>query len=276
MHRRVSAPPRSTTAPSHRPISVSTSRLLTRVAIPLVAVAALAGCKRSKGVSETVGPAEPARRAAVSFVHCVEQDGGACVTSENHYGSWDAFALLNWLGAGSPTSILQALRRELEHHRDPGAIQDRFVTLAARYREPLRGAECRADSAVPMTELLPKLTTRVESRMQTLGLWRSDLEQVVQGLAQEALDGLDQGWLVHMTCYGEPYEVWVATTRRDERQVVVGLLTSLPTYLGGRPLSDQVMNDRIGTRVSGGSTTLGVVREGTVDSRWMPFPIEEF
>lgn len=276
MHRRVSAPPRSTTAPPHRPVPSSVASSVARLTVPLLAIAALAGCKSSTGVTATVGPAEPARRAAVSFVHCVEQDGGACVTSETNYGSWDAFALLNWLGAGSPTSILQALRRELEHHRDPGAIQDRFVTLAARYREPLRGAECKAESAVPMTELLPKLNTRVETRMQSLGLWRSDLEKVVEGLTQEALDGLEQGWLVHMTCYGEPYEVWVATTLRDDRQVVVGLLTTLPGYLGGRPLSDQVMNDRISTRVSGGSTTLGVAREGSVESRWLPFPIEEF
>ena len=184
--------------------------------------------------------------------------------------------MLNWLGGGTPTSILQALRRELEHHRDPLAVQDRFVSLAARYREPLRGAECKAESAVPMTEILPKLLTRVEGRMTGLGLWRSDLEQVVAGLANEAEDGLGEGWLVHMTCYGDPWEIWVATAKREDRQIVVGMLPSVPTYLGGRPLGDEVVEARIRGRVSGGSTTLGVVREGTVDSRWMPFSIEEF
>jgi hypothetical protein len=244
--------------------------------IAAVLVLALSGCKDDTGTARTVGPAEPAQRAAASFVHCVEQEGGACVTRDPGHGSWDAFALLNWLGAGSPTSILQALRRELDHHRDPLAVQDRFVTLAARYREPLRGAECHAESAVPMTELLPKLVSRVESRMQTLGLWRNDLEQVVAGLANEAKDGLGDGWLVHMKCYSDPYDIWVATTKRDDRQVVVGLLTSLPTFLGGVPMSEEAVENRINTRVSGSATSLGVVREGTVDSRWMPIPIEEF
>jgi hypothetical protein len=247
-----------------------------RVALSIAALVALSGCKDKTTTAVTVGPAEPAQRAAVSFVHCVEQDGGACVTRDPGHGSWDAFALLNWLGAGSPTSILQALQRELDHHRDPLAVQDRFVALAARYREPLRGAECQPQSAVPMTELLPKLVSRVETRMQGLGLWRSDLEQVVVGLASEAKDGLGDGWLVHMTCYGDPYEIWVATTKRDERQVVVGILTSLPTYLGGHTTNDEVVEGRMSGRVSGSSTTLGVIREGTVDTRWMPIPIEEF
>jgi hypothetical protein len=209
-------------------------------------------------------------------VHCVEQEGGSCVVRDPGHGSWDAFALLNWLGAGSPTAILQALRKELDHHRDPHAVQDRFVTLAARYREPLRGAECHPESAVPMTELLPKLVSRVESRMTSLGLWRSDLEQVVNGLANEAENGLAEGWLVHMVCYSDPYDIWVATTKREDRQVVVGLLTSLPTYLGGVPMSEDAVEKRISSRVSGSPTSLGVVREGTVDSRWVPIPIEEF
>ena len=247
-----------------------------RVACSIAALVALSGCKNTTTTVRTVEPAEPAQRAAVSFVHCVEQDGGACVTRDPGHGSWDAFALLNWLGAGSPTSILQALRRELDHHRDPLAVQDRFVALAARYREPLRGAECQPQSAVPIAELLPKLVTRVEARMQGLGLWRTDLAQVVDGLANEAENGLDDGWLVHMTCYGDPYEIWVATTRREERQVVVGILTSLPTYLGGSATSDEIVEGRMAGRVSGSSTTLGVIREGTVDTRWVPIPIEEF
>lgn len=250
-------------------------QLATRVALSIAASVALWGCNNKDTTVRTVGPAEPAQRAAVSFVHCLEQDGGACVTRDPDHGSWDAFALLNWLGAGSPTSILQALQRELDHHRDPLAVQDRFVALAARYREPLRGAECQAESAAPMSELLPKLVSRVEARMQGLGLWRSDLEQVVGKLAEEAKHGLGDGWLVHMTCFTDPHEIWVATTKRDERQVVVGIMTSLPSYLGGTPTSDEIVEGRIRS-VSGTSTTLGVVREGTVDSRWIPTPIEEF
>ncbi|GEM_PF-1203661 len=236
----------------------------------------LGACTTTTTITSTVGPAEPARRAAQSFIHCVESEGGNCVEGQRHYGSWDAFALLEWLGSGSPTSILQALRRELEHHRDWGAIQDRFVVQAARYREPLRGAECRPESATPLSELLPTLRGEVETRMTGLGLWRGDLEAVVDGLRDEAHEGLDDGWLVHMTCYSDPYELWVATSKEEDRQVVVGMLTSLPIWLGGDTQGDELIEGRIRGRGLGSATTLGVVREGSVDSNWIPVPIEEF
>jgi hypothetical protein len=243
----------------------------------LAATAVVAsGCNNQGGSARTVGPDEPAQRAASSFVHCVEADGGGCVSRDPKQGSWDAFALLEWLGAGSPTSILQALRHELEHHRDPFAVEDRFVLVASRYREPLRGAECQPESATPISELLPKLVSRVETRMQNLGLWRDDLASVVEGLAGEAEDGLAEGWLVHMSCYGDPYEIWVATAKEEDRQVVVGMMTALPSWLGGGPLDDERVEGRIRSRTLGGPTTLGVIREGTVDTRWTPIPIEEF
>jgi hypothetical protein len=246
--------------------------------IPLLLTVALAvvGCKQKTGEVRTIGPAEPAQRAATSFVHCVEAEGGGCITPDPKQSSWDAFAMLNWLGAGSPTSILQALRRELEHHRDPHAVQDRFVLVTSRYREPLRGAECKPESATPMTELLPKLTSRVETRMQSLGLWREDLENVVAVLVGEVEDGLADGWLVHMTCYSDPYDLWIATAKHDDRQVVVGMLTSLPTWLGGTSLDEERVEARIRSGMLGNTTTLGVIREGTVDTRWLPIPIEEF
>lgn len=242
----------------------------------VAAAVATSACQPKTGEVQTVGPAEPAQRAATSFVHCVESDGGGCVTLDPKLGSWDAFAVLQWLGGGSPTSILQALRRELEHHRDTYAVQDRFVVMTARYREPLRGAECHPESAAPLAELLPKLVSHVRTRMESLGLWRNDFEQLVTGLANEAEGGLADGWLVHMTCFGDPYEIWVATAKEDERQVVVGMLTSLPDWLGGGPLADKHVEGRIRNRVAGSTTTLGVIREGTVDTRWIPIPIEEF
>jgi hypothetical protein len=216
-----------------------------RSSVPLLAaVLALAGCTKNTGEVRTIGPAEPAQRAATSFVHCVEAQGGECIAPDPKQSSWDAFALLQWLGGGSPTSILQALRRELEHHRDPLAVQDRFVG--------------------------------VETRMQTLGLWREDLEKVVGVLREEAQDGLTDGWLVHMTCFGDPYELWIATAKHDDRQVVVGMLTSLPSWLGGGPLDDERVEGRLANGTLGNTTTLGVIREGTVDTRWVPIPIEEF
>ncbi len=242
----------------------------------LVVGSLLVGCKTTTTEAVTVGPEEPARRAALSFVRCVEQEGGSCVQPDDKQGAWDAFALLQWLGSGSPTSILQALRRELDHHKDPYAIQDRFVALTARYREPLRGAECVPDAAAPVDQLLPKLTSRVEARLQGLGLWRDDLAAVVEGLSREAQRGLGDGWVVHLTCEGDPFEIWVATAQDDERQIVVGLMTSVPTWLGGSEPDEDQIEGRMRSRTLGASTSLGVVREGTVDSTWLPIPIEEF
>ncbi|NVB38625.1 hypothetical protein G6O69_12360 [Pseudenhygromyxa sp. WMMC2535] len=253
----------------------SRSRPLGPLAAAL-ALLALSACKTTTTTSETVGPAEPARRAAQSFVHCVESEGGGCVRRDPKQGSWDAFSLLNWLGAGSPTSILRSLQRELEHHRDPLSIQDRLVVQAGRFREPLRGAECKPESAAPMTEVLPKLVARVQTRMEGLGLWRNDLAAVVDALKGEVEDGLSDGWLVHMTCYGDPYEIWVATALEEERQVVVGMLTMLPPWLGGHQPSEEVVEGRLRTRTPSSSTTLGVVREGTIDSNWLPLAVEEF
>lgn len=242
----------------------------------VAAAVATSACQNKTGEVQTFSPSEPAQRAATSFVHCVESDGGGCVAPNPKLGSWDAFALLQWLGGGSPTSILQALRRELEHHRDTYAVQDRFVVMTSRYRVPLRGAECRPESAAPISELLPKLVSHVITRMKSLGLWRDDFEQLVDGLAGEVKDGLADGWLVHMTCFGDPYEVWVATAKQDERQIVVGMLTSLPDWLGGGPLADGHVEVRIQNRTPGSAKTFGVIREGTVDTRWIPIPIEEF
>lgn len=249
---------------------------LARAAAIVGALTALSACKPKTGPVEPIGPAEPARRAAQSFVHCVESEGGTCVQRQPKHGSWDAFALLHWLGSGSPVSILQSLRRELEHHRDPMSVQERQVLQAARYREPLRGAECRPESAQRFEELLPTLRAKVETRMDDLGLWRADLERVVNGLTNEAGEGLEDGWLVHMTCYGDPYELWVATAKDEERQVVVGMLTMLPTWLGGNEPSDDLVEGRLRGRGLTTSTTLDVIREGAVDSSWMPFSIEEF
>ena len=46
----------------------------------------LSACPKTTTEPVTVGPAEPARRAAQSFVHCVESEGGACVKRDPKQG----------------------------------------------------------------------------------------------------------------------------------------------------------------------------------------------
>ena len=232
-------------------------------------------CTHDEVVAPPVGPTVPARRAAMSFTHCLETDGGQCVKKSEKQGAWDAFAFLGWLAHGSPTSILQALPRELGHHKDPRSVSARFVSKSQRLREPVRGAECMDDTAKSIGELIPPLRARVEQRLTAMGLWGPDLQTIVDGLTREATAGLNDAYLVHMKCFGDPYHLWVATSTSEERYVVVGIMTRLPEYLGGTAPDREVVEGRLeGKKL--GPVMVGSIREGTVDSKWIPIPVEEF
>lgn len=240
----------------------------------VAALSMLTACDKE---TEARKPAEgePARRAAQSFVHCVEQGGAGCVQSDPKLGSWDAFALLGWLGTGSPTSILSALPRELDHHRDARSVERRFVQQIDRQREPLRGAECRTERVDKLGPMVPKLVQAAQTRLTAMGLWNGELQNVVEGLASEASRGLDTGYLVSMRCHGDPWELYVATTSEEQRQVVVGVLTSLPEFLGGAAPSRNSSETRLTSIKVGGTSQMAAVQEGTVDS-WIPIAVEEF
>ena len=125
----------------------------------LVLVVVTGGCVKKVGTEEPVVPNLPARRASASFIHCVEQAGAQCVSMHQKFGGWDAFSVLGWLAHGSPVSILQAFRSELEHHRDLQAIQGRMVKLVNRLHTPLRGAACEVSSSLDLGPMVPKLVT---------------------------------------------------------------------------------------------------------------------
>lgn len=236
-------------------------------------------CKSDDGPARPLPPEVPARRAADSFVRCLERAGGQCVDMHTKQGAWDAFSILGWLSDGSPVAILQALPAELNHHTSRRSIQQRFVTLSQSLRERVRGAECKPEQVVSVGEMVPKMRQRVEQRMRKLGLWSADMQRVVDGLTQEATEGLSGGYVVEMSCYGDPYELYVATTtdQETERQIVVGMLATLPTYLGGKSPSRDIVEGRLGSRSVGlNAGRVGLVREGTVDSQWIPIPVEEF
>jgi hypothetical protein len=243
-------------------------------AAAIAATLALAGCKRT-GETKAPDAGESARRTAQSFVHCVEQGGSVCVDTGARLGAWDAFSLLGWLATGSPISILQALPRELEHHKEARNIQRRFVDLVDRQREPLRGSECRAERSDPLDAMVPKLREVAQTRMTGLGLRTSELEAVVAGLSKEAGDGLRGGYLVSMRCQGEPWELYVATTTQEERQVVIGVMTRLPPVLGGTAPSRDSRTGRLAGVSIGDAGQLDIVSEGVVD-RWVPVPVEVF
>lgn len=213
----------------------------------------------------------------MSYVRCVERSGGQCVQLYDKTAAWDAFAILGWLGHGSPVAILQVLPRELDHHRTPKSVQARMVDLNQSLRERLRGAECEPKQVVALADIVPKLREYVEQRLRKLGVWGEDMNRVVDILTEEAREGLTGGFIVHMGCYGDPYEIFVATASQEERQVVVGMMTALPLFLGGTTPSREIVEGRLANpSFDGAGATLGVIREGTVDSAWLPFPVEEF
>lgn len=250
------------------------SRQPGRAVVTLVGALALLGACEKKSETRKPAEGEPARRAAQSFVHCVEQDGAGCVHNEPQMGAWDAFSMLGWLASGSPLSILQALPSELDNHRSPKAIQRHFVDQVERQREPLRGAECRAERVDRLDAMIPKLEEAARTRLTEMGLWSGDLDEVVAGLSDEAARGLGGGYLVSMRCAADPYELYIATTTEESRQIVVGMMTVLPDFLGGEaPSRDNTAGQLRGTTLGKGQ--VGVLPEGTVDS-WVIIPVEEF
>jgi len=244
--------------------------------VALTAVVGVVGCKQDSGPARTYTPETPARRAAQSFLHCVEQTGPTCVGNEQSQSAWDAFSILGWLADGAPTAILQALPSELAHHSNPRSVQQRFVNEVSRQDNKVRGAECEVKAVSEFSAMVPKLRDAAQRRLEGLGMWRGELGQVVDGLANEASTGLQGGYLVTMQCQAEPWQVYVATAIESERQVVVGMMTTLPEFLGGDSAARDVTSGRLrtielGTRPS----AMAPLDESRMDP-WLPFPVEEF
>lgn len=246
-----------------------------RLSYSLSLVAALVvACRPDTPAPPERDASEPARRAAQAFVHCIEQDAAQCVRGSSHDGAWDAFSLLGWLGSGSPTAILSAFSRELEHHADARNVQRRFVARVENYAPVVRGAGCQASSMLAMSELLPKVRGEAEARLGRLGLWSAEVSQVVDGLANEATDGLHDGYLARIDCREDPWQMYLATAADSGRYTVVGLVPALPDYLGGEGQSREVSR-QVQSSVLGTAGSVAPLQEGVVHP-WLPFPVEEY
>lgn len=244
------------------------------VALAFALVGGLA-CKSDDIVVAPLPPEEAPRRAANSFVHCVEAETSGCIKSGETVGGWDAFYLLTWLGGGSPLSILEALPRELSAHADPLRVQRRFVEEVERYAPAIRGAECDAADMQPIDPLIDQVASVAAERVARLGLWTGNSAQVIEGLKDEAHDTLGGGYLVRMDCRYDPHRLWVATRQRDGVHSVVGITTILPRFLGGTIPERQAVTSRLQSRSLGLSAAAAPVQEGAVDP-WLPFPVEVF
>ena len=221
-------------------------------------------------------PTVPAQRAAQAWVHCLEQNGGACVSNYEQFASWDAYALLGWLATGSPTSILSGLRQELQHHRDELSIQRRMIATSEAASAELRGAECRSVDVMKFVDVIPKLEAASRARMEYFGLLNGQMNTIIDGLVLEAKVGLDTGYFVTMECANEPYSTYVAAAQHDEHYIVAGMMLELPDYLGGsRPIRDRDTGELLPMRTGESRATETSSLEGTVHP-WINIVAEEF
>lgn len=242
-------------------------------ALPLVLVV-LAGCGRNRAVKSSLPDEEPPRRAAESFVHCVEAGTSNCIATGQNHGGWDALHLLLWLGSGSPVGILEVLPQQLTAHGDPIAVQGAFVAEVERYAAALRGAECESTSSQPAGPLVDRAASAAVTRLERLGMSRSGLGRVIEELRAEAHAGLDGGHLVRLDCRYDPYRVYIATTESAGRIAVVGMTTVLAPQFGGDSPSRRDVDARLSSEPLGlGDDALPIV-EGAVNE-WMPFAVEE-
>lgn len=239
-----------------------------------LAVVAVLACNRGRTVQSSLPVEEPEKRAAESFLHCVEAGRSGCVEAGDNHGGWDALHLLLWMASGSPLAILDALPNQLASHADPLLVQDSFVHEVERYAEVVRGAECDPTASQPMHPLIDKAAAQATERLRRLGLWRGGLDKVIAGLQKEAHEQLDTGHLVRFDCGRDPYRVYLATHDRDGRIVVVGMTTLLDPKFGGDMPARKDVDVRLSSKPLGLGSAQAPIIEGAVDP-WLPFPLEE-
>ncbi len=240
----------------------------------VASLVAASGCTRERIIASSLPTEEPQRRAAESFVHCVEAGTSGCVAAGDNHGGWDALHLLLWMSSGSPLAILESLPNQLARHQEPLLVQDAFVDEVERYADVLRGAECESTASQPMHPLIEKAGARAGERLRALGVWRGGLGKVIEGLQKEAHEQLDSGHLVRLDCARDPYRVYLATHDRDGRIAVVGMTTTLDTAFGGDVPSRKDVDVRLSSVPLGLGAVQAPILEGAVDP-WLPFPLEE-
>ena len=234
---------------------------------------AASGCNRgNEDTNKPIPETERPRRAAMAFVRCVESSGSSCVEASDQLGAWDAFSTLGWLAGGSPLSILRNLQRELTQHSDRNLVLKRFAADTKRFSQPLRGAECTPVKVIKLDPLLEMLEEKAAARLQNVGIWSGDLERVIKGLAEESR-GLNGGYITQLECQRDPYVFYVATAVDGERQFAVGVMATLPQFLGGSDPDRRSLDEsRRGVALEG---NVAAIDEVIVDT-WIPIAPEVF
>ncbi len=171
---------------------------------------------------------------------------------------------------------MYALPQELAAHEDPRAVQGRLVSEVERYSNAVRGAECDPVDAMRMAPLIDKSAQLAADRLTRLGMLEGDLEKVLEGLVEEAHEGLDGGELVRLDCNFDPYRLYIATREFDDGVYrVLGMSTMFPVKLGGDVPARDVVDERLHSRSLGLDRGAPPLVEGGMNA-WLPFEVELF
>lgn len=236
-------------------------------------VGLLVGCRTEVELA-TLPEESPSRRAANSFLHCVESTNSHCVDPSPTITAWDAVSFLAWLAYGSPASISTSMPLQVQIHHEPRVLERRFVNEIERYAAALRGAGCEAEDEQSLAPLIERAASRAVTRSGELSLWPRELPTVVDQLREEAQAELSSGVLVTMRCKFEPFVVYAATHVADGQYTVVGMSTFWPEELGGVRLTSEQVAARLKGRSLGLYGASVAVVENTM-SPWLAFPVEE-
>lgn len=233
----------------------------------------LTGCRAQVELA-TLPEDSPSRRAASSFLHCVESTTSHCVSAGQTTTAWDAVALLAWLAYGSPSAIATLLPQQVQVHQDPRLLERRFVDEIERYAVALRGAGCEAEDEQSLAPIIERAGAQAVTRSAALSLWPREVPPVVDQLREEAQLELSAGVLVTLRCRFEPFVVYAATHVADGQYTVVGMSTFWPEELGGVRLTSEQVEARLRGRSLGLYGASVAAMEDTINP-WLAFPVEE-
>jgi hypothetical protein len=111
------------------------------------------------------------------------------------------------------------------------------------------------------------------NRLNELGMWQGNMNDVIGGLVAEAHRELDGGSLVRVECDFEPFQIYLGTRENEGEFTVVGMTTILPPELGGVVPDRDAVDERLHSRSLGLANAQAPIVEGNINA-WLPFPVE--
>jgi hypothetical protein len=197
------------------------------------AAIATSSCRGKDAGPAAPDPAEQARRAARSFVHCVEQSGSSCVGSSTKQGAFGSLSALLWLHRASPLSLITAAEGVIQNRQDVEKNQTRFVGHLKGLYAQIRGASCEPVDMRPVDEIADALKRETQTRFDALDIWPEQRHELIDTLHSEIVAGLPNGYVAAVACAESPWLFYLVTAVDEERQTVVGFTRMMAESMRG-------------------------------------------